>query len=411
MLVDLEKKLEKLPDTPGIYYFKTAKKILYIGKATSLRSRVRSYFRSDLPENRGPWVAQMIERADRIDFTPTDSVLEALILESAQIKKHQPPYNTREKDDKSYLYVILTKEDFPRLLTIRGKDLSNPHDFVIAELFGPFPYGAELREALKIIRKIFPYRDKCAPPKPGQTGKLCFNAQLGLCPGICGGNVSQTEYGRTVRHLKLFFRGQKGKLVKQLEREMHAAARDQKFELAQRLKNQIFSLNHIRDVALIKHKTTPSLSSPFRLESYDIAHLSGQQTVGVMAVLEDGELKKNDYRRFLLRGASAHKADDTGNLREVLERRFRHQEWPLPNLLVVDGGEAQRHVAQNVLAQLNLNLPVAAVVKDERHRARAVLGPPELVAKHHDEIIHLNQDTHRYAIRYHRLRRKKDSQF
>jgi excinuclease ABC subunit C len=401
--------MKKLPDTPGIYYFKKGKQILYIGKATSLRSRVRSYSDSKISEKRSPWIAQMMAQVDKVDYKQTDSVLEALILESAEIKKHQPPYNTREKDDKSYLYVVITDEDFPRILSVRGKNLpkdensrvftpEEPHadkNFHFRSIFGPFPYGSELREALKIIRKIFPYRTNCKP----QSGKLCFDAQIGLCPGICSGAVSQKDYGKTIRHLKLFFEGKKSQLIKTLEREMKAYAKSQELDKAGELKRKIFALQHIQDVALIKRNEDVQgrfLVTRFRVEAYDIAHISGKYTVGAMVVMQDGELDKSSYRKFKLKGLAAEKSDDIANLKEILERRFNHPEWPFPNLIVVDGGQAQVNVAKLVLENRGLKIPVIGVIKDEHHRA--IKGYP-------DHVVLINQEVHRFALAYHRNRR------
>ena len=158
-----ELSLLKLPDEPGVYFFRGSKKeILYIGKATSLSDRVRSYFASDIAEMRSLAIAQMVESAYTITWTVTGSVLEALILEANLIKEHQPPFNIRDKDNKSFNYVVVTKEDFPRVLIVRGRDLfQNWKDADIKKLFGPFPDGTSLKIALKIIRKIFPFRDTC----------------------------------------------------------------------------------------------------------------------------------------------------------------------------------------------------------------------------------------------------------
>jgi excinuclease ABC subunit C len=298
------------------------------------------------------------------------------------------------------LYVVITDEDFPRVLSVRGKDLREDN-VNSRSVFGPFPYGGELREALKIIRKIFPFRDKCKP----NSGKPCFNAQIGLCPGVCSGAISKTDYGKTIRHLKLFFEGKKSQLVKQLEREMKAYAKKQKFERAGELKRQIFALNHIQDVAMIKKENRRAALEnsgglPFgsgeRIEAYDIAHISGTNTVGEMVVMQNDQFDKNSYRKFKLKGKSANKADDTGNLREILERRFNHSEWSLPNLIVVDGGQAQENVTKLVLERQGLKIPVVAVTKDEHHRARA--GYP-------DYVVRINQEVHRFALAYHRQRR------
>ena len=222
--MDLERfKKKKLPDSPGVYFFLGRRKnVLYIGKATSLRGRVRSYFAPDLVEGRGQRIVNMVEEATSIDFRETDSVLEALILEANLIKTHRPRYNILEKDDKSFNYVVLTKEDFPRVLLVRGKELEPlwPARRRL-KVFGPFPHGLQLLEAMKLIRRIFPYRDDSCTPC-GDAGNLnckpCFNAQIGLCPGPCSGAMTKEEYRRRVRHLCLFFEGKKKALLRELER-------------------------------------------------------------------------------------------------------------------------------------------------------------------------------------------------
>ncbi|MBI2100058.1 MAG: UvrB/UvrC motif-containing protein [Candidatus Vogelbacteria bacterium] len=375
-------------DNPGVYLFKKEREILYIGKATSLRDRVRSYFNSNILKARGPRIVGLIKQATSIQTIPTDSVLEALILEANLIKKYQPKYNVQEKDDKSFLYVAITKEDFPRVLLERGRGT-----------YGPFPHPGELREALKIIRKIFPFRDTC---QLGQT-RPCFNAQIGLCPGVCVGAIAKAEYARTIRHLKLFFSGKKSQLIKQLEREMNQFAKNQEFEKAAQARKQIFALQHIRDVALIKHpmsNTGHRMLGDFRIEAYDIAHTSGRHTVGVMIVVENGEAKKSDYRRFKLEGNN-----DIANLKSIINRRLNHVEWLTPNLIVVDGGVAQHNVVQTLLRASERKIPIVAVVKDERHRAKKLLGEPALIVKHRDEILFANREAHRFAVAYHRQSR------
>ncbi len=394
-------KLTSLPDKPGVYFFKTKKKLLYIGKATSLKDRVKSYFNKDIVATRGPKIEKMIAMADSVEFEETGSVLEALILEAALIKKHQPEYNTREKDDKSFWSVIITKEDWPRLLSVRGKDLITDIDpDTIKYSFGPFPHGSELKEALKIIRRIFPYRDKCEP----ESGKPCFNRQIGLCPGVCSGEISKVDYAKVIRNLKLFFDGKKSELIKTLEKEMKQLAKLKKFELAAKIRNQIFALNHIRDVALIKNQPTTE-NRGFKIEAYDIAHLSGQDTVGVMVVSIGNDLDKTSYRKFKLKGLAKNKADDTANLAEVLQRRFTHQEWRYPDLIVVDGGQAQINRAKKVLAGLDVVIPVVSVVKDERHKPRDFMGDEMLIKKYESEILLANNEAHRFALAYHRNRR------
>lgn len=402
----------KLPDNPGVYIFRGSKReILYIGKATSLKSRVASYFRRDLIATRGPILVGMVETAKSVDHIETDSVLEALILEAHLIKKHQPPFNTKEKDNKSFNYVVITKEEFPRVITMRGReidiDASN-----IKYSFGPFPQGSVLREALNIVRKIFPFRDKC---KIG-AGRPCFNAQIGLCPSVCSGAISKTEYAKNIRRIKLFFEGKKKTLVSGLERDMKTAAKNLKFEDANRIKKMIFALTHIQDVALLKENflrssaTSLFSSESFRIEAYDVAHISGTNVVGVMVVIEDNEPKKSNYRKFKIKTSTNN--DDNASLEEMLIRRLNHPEWPMPKLIVVDGGIAQVHTAEKVLGERGIDIPVVGVVKDEHHKPKDFLvGKKSRITPalsiFDRAILLANNEAHRFAIGFHRQLRGK----
>lgn len=393
-----------LPDSPGVYFFLGKKgEILYVGKATSLKDRVKSYFSKDILLTRGPKILKMLEEAESLEYKVTDSVLEALILEANEIKKHQPRANSREKDDKSYNFVAITREDFPRVIFVRGRELAQMEDVnqMFSKVFGPFPHGGELREALKIVRKIFPYRDeKC---KITDKLKPCFNYQIGLCPGPCAGRISKTEYKKIIRHIVLFFEGKKSALVKSLETEMNRFSKAQEFEAAEKVKRQLFALDHIQDMALIKRDIEQvGGETGFRIEAYDIAHISGTNVVGVMTVVEDGEVNKSQYRKFKIK---ADKNDDVNNLKEVLERRFNHPEWTSPNLIVIDGGLAQLKAGQEMLEKKGLGIPVVSVVKDERHKAKAVLNLTDKTLE--KAILLANAESHRFAVGYHRKLRGK----
>lgn len=393
-----------LPDCPGVYYFLGPKKqILYIGKATSLRDRVKSYFASDLLITRGPLLLKMVSEARSIGFTTTDSVLEALMLEAAQIKKWKPEYNTRDKDNKSFNTIVVTKEDFPRILVVRSRNLAHwklvSKDMKIKSFYGPFPHGGELREALKIIRKIFPYRDE----KCKLTGRPCFNAQIGLCPGPCAGWITKRDYRKQVRRIEQFLSGKKSDLVKDIEKEMKKLARELKFEEAEKQKRVLYALEHIQDMALIKRDIERVHdSSTVRIEAYDIAHMGGKSTVGVMVVVEDGELNKSQYRKFKIR---VDKNDDVNNLREVIRRRLNHPEWDMPQIAVVDGGIAQLNAAKEEFEDRGVE--VVSVVKDMRHKASEILGDKDAIEKWSKSILLANADAHRFAIGYHRKLRGK----
>jgi excinuclease ABC subunit C len=408
-LEQFKKKMKQIPDAPGVYFFLGKnKEVLYIGKATSLRSRVRSYFSPDLMYTRGPVLVKMLEKAKTIDWRETDSVLEALLLEANLIKTHKPPHNTDLKDDKSWNYVVFTKEDFPIVRLVRGKELNMQDPDAFLHTFGPFPHGLQLKAAMKIIRKIFPYRDdKCVPCEEqkvtGKTCRPCFNRSIGLCPGVCTGEISKADYRKIIRRLALLFQGKKTLLLTSLEKDMKAAAKAEEFEEAARLRSQVFALNHIQDVSLIKDEYRSAGSNGVgntRIEAYDIAHMGGTAVVGVMVVVEDGQPNKDQYRKFKIKSAKG--GDDAGSLREVLSRRLGHDEWPLPRVIAVDGSTAQINAATKVLEDHGMQIPVIGVVKDEKHRPRSIQGRREVIAGRERDILLANAEAHRFAITYHK---------
>lgn len=426
--------LKKLPDTPGVYFFLGAKRdVLYVGKATSLRDRVKSYFSKDLGATRGMRIVHMVEKAKRIDFRQTDSVLEALILEAKLIKELRPTYNADGKDDKSYNYlVITTNEPYPRLLTIRGKELeqvasgewmvdsekqgtirrnrneARHYSLLTAHtslpVYGPFVHAGQFKDALKMIRRIFPYYDTTRPVdeliKNGDK-KLRFNQSIGVYPHA---NMTPVEYARTVRHIRLFFDGRKKELVRRLERDMHAYAKKQEFEKAAVAKKQLFALQHLQDVSLIRKESSTTDTPSVRIEAYDVAHLSGTDMVGVMTVVEGNEPQKQEYRTFNIKTVT--KSNDPAALREILGRRLAHTEWPFPRLIVVDGGTAQLNVARRVLEEAGVAIPVVAVTKDERHRPKVIRGPAEWRRTYSTAILLANSEAHRFSLARHVRKRK-----
>lgn len=418
-LEEFKRKAKKIPDGPGVYFFLAKnKKVLYIGKATSLKSRVRSYFAPDLATTRGPLLVSMLDKANSVEWRETDSVLEALILEANLVRTHKPKHNTDLKDDKSFNYVVITKEDFPRVLLVRGKELesqsSSTKGFAPLYIFGPFPHGLQLKEALRIVRKIFPYRDTCTPCAVARLNldtkdcKPCFNRSLSLCPGVCSGEITQTEYRKNIRRIVLFFQGKKKELLNNLEKEMRVLAKKEKFEAAAAIRGQVFALTHIQDVSLIKDEyRKPPGTQSVRIEAYDAAHLGGSAAVGVMVVVDEGLAQKKEYRKFILRSTKA--GDDVGALREILSRRLGHNEWPLPRLIVVDGSKAQLQAAAGVLEKYGVGIPLVGVVKDDKHRPRGITGDQALIMGREKEILLANAEAHRYAIAFHRRRRSAES--
>jgi len=399
------KKIE-VPKKPGVYFFKQGGDILYIGKATNLAHRTNSYLQKNLMETRGPLIVKMVEDADILEWTETDSALEALILESYLIKQHQPEYNTKEKDNKSYNYVVITNEKFPRIFTVRQRVLNileSKKETQPLYIFGPFPNGKQLVIALRIIRKIFPFYGK----KTGQNYSAEFYKQLGLIPGATD-NESAKLYRENIEYIATFFKGKKKALIKQLEKKMMQLAQELKFEQAHVIKKQMQSLQHIHDIALLKYdfEVTPYLKN-FRMEAYDIAHMQGDAMVGVMTVHSGVEIDSREHRVFNIQ--SVDRSNDTAALYETLSRRLNHPEWAYPNIIIVDGGIAQKRIIEKTLREYELDISVVAVVKDERHKAQKLLGQKKIVEKYYREIVALNAESHRFAIKQHK--RKRDNNF
>ena len=389
-----------LPDSPGVYFFKKGRSILYVGKAASLRDRVRSYFSKDLVEARSPAIAGMVETANTLSWQATDSVLEALILEANLIKQHEPPFNTDQKDNKSWNYVVITKEDFPRVLLVRGRELFQGWSKSdIRYAFGPYPHGSQLKDALKMVRRIFPYRDSCTPG----VGKPCFNRQLGLCPGVCSGETSKEEYAQTIRSIKELFSGNFKGLKRRLAREMKAAAKTERFEDANKLRRQISALEHVRDVSLIKENKI-SAGGGIRIEAFDVAHTGGTETVAVMTVVSNGEPVKAAYRKFKIRTVGNN---DVAALKEALSRRLNHSEWPLPRVFAIDGGKAQVRAAERVLQDAGVVIPVVGVVKNQFHKPERLIGDARAIQAYEKDILLANNEAHRFGISYHRQRRQR----
>ena len=392
----------KLPDKPGVYLFKKNKKILYIGKATSLHNRVRSYMSPRLFDIRGPLVEKMVEESDSVDWTTTDSVLEAIILEAALIKKHLPKYNTDGKSDKSWNYVCLTKDKLPQIVLEREHRL-NFKKTNFRSCYDPFPHGGELKEAIKIIRKIFPFLDDQS------KNYLEFYRQINMAPDLDDAKM----YKENIKNIKLFFQGKKKRILQNLQKEMRSYVVAREFEKAGEKKRQIFALKHINDVALLKY---PYPASPYigggakggggRIEAYDIAHLSGQNMVGVMTVVEDREVKKSEYKKFKIR--TQKNINDIGALVEILERRLAHAEWNYPNLIVIDGGLGQKNAIKNIIEKAGLKIRVVSVVKDERHKPKDILGDEKIIKEHKSAILLANSEAHRFAIAYHKKIRGKN---
>lgn len=402
-------KNKTLPDTPGVYFFfDKNKKLLYVGKATSLKKRVGSYF-TKAHDYR---IAEMVSQIARIDFIETSTVIEALVLEANQIKIKQPKYNILERDDKSFSYLVITNENFPRPLLMRGQELErlgiNPFSRQLLPIakkqflavFGPYTSGSALRKSLDLIRKIIPWSD-CSP---GQS-RACFNVHLGRCPGVCVGAISKKDYRRTIKQLILFFSGKKIYLISEIKKEMAKASKETRFEDAIKLRNRIFALEHIQDVAIISDDDSNKTIG--RIEAYDISNISGTSAVGSLAVFENGKPAKNLYRQFKIKNIKD--VNDVAMLEEVLRRRLKHTEWPLPEVFIIDGGEGQVNRIRRVLKETKIDKPVIGIAKGfDRKQDRLVFDKTNhklarLALNEFDLFCRARDEAHRFAVKYHRL--------
>jgi excinuclease ABC subunit C len=396
----------ELPDTPGVYLMKDAKgKIIYVGKATSLKRRVSSYFTRPRDER----ISQMVSEIRSIDYIQKPTAIEALILEANLIKYYFPPYNVKDKDNKSFLYLVITKEDFPRPLLIRGTELGDDAPKKYKAVFGPYTSPRSLRAALDLIRKAIPW-STCTP---GQK-RPCFYVHLKQCPGVCVGEISKKDYGKIIRDLIKFFEGKKDVILKDYKKQMKAASKAKRFEEAGELRDRIYFFEHIQDIAILKREDDhvdhiregeAPVNIFGRIEGYDISNISGTSTVSSMVVFEDGAPAKQEYRKFRIRTVQG--SNDVAAMRETLVRRFRNS-WRHPDLILIDGGWPQVNAAKQVVQHFELGIPVVGLAKgpdrdkDELICDEKNLDICRLCEKHKDILVAVRDEAHRFAISYHR---------
>ena len=407
-MTNFKEKLQALSDAPGVYiFYNSQKEIIYVGKASSLKSRVRSYFagkKSPRP------IEEMIHEVVDLKTEQTDSALEAAILEGYYIKKYRPKYNIQWRDDKSWNYIGISKDQFARVLTIRQHELTAQKKKEFKYLFGPYP-GLNTKEALRLLRRIFGF-SQCEP----NAKRPCFYYQLGQCLGVCTGEITAKDYlAKVIRPLCLFLGGQKKLLLKKIEKEMNAAAKNQNFEEAARLRNQIYHLQKIQDIALLndsflKDKIFMGVSLINRIEGYDISNLGSSDKVGSMVVFDEAGPIKGQYRRFKIKTVTGQ--SDVDCLAEVLDRRLKHSEWTMPGIFMIDGGLPQVNKAKTVLRNAGVNTPIVGIAKGKERKRNDFFVVAESddirkwIKENKDLLIKVRDEAHRFAITFNRLQRR-----
>lgn len=369
MTEKLQQKLNDLPKTPGVYFHKNAAgTIIYVGKAAVLRNRVRQYFQKS--RNRDPKTEALVLEITDVDWIEVDSEIEALFLEAEMIRRYMPRYNILLRDDKAMTYIRIDYEsDYPTVTTTR-----RPLDDG-ARYYGPYVSAGSVRQALRILRKIFPF----AVRKQAGQKRPSLYYHLGLDPGLEDGRTSLDDYRANLRKLVSVIQGKRTQVIKELERDMTKAAKSQDFELAAKLRNQVFALQNLHKQILFSDKENLDLSRdhalndltellgldavPRRIEGYDISHMSGTDTVASMVVFTNGVSDKGAYRKFKMRIPGN---DDFAHMREVLTRRLSDKNskaWRLPDLFLIDGGKGQLGSALQVLSEKGCQRPAIGLAK------------------------------------------------
>lgn len=368
MNAKLEAKLKTLPRSSGVYFHKSENgEIIYVGKAAVLKNRVRQYFQST--RDMDVKTRALVEEIHDTDWVETESELDALFLESEMVKRYMPRYNILLRDDKSQMFVrIDMKSEWPTVSFTR-----NPIDDG-AEYFGPYYNGFAIKKALRYLRKVFPYYTK--PPKDGTRPDL--DAHIGLSPRP---GTSSEEYKTTLKQLIRYFEGGRKAIIRDIEKQMHLAAKLHDFENAALYRNKLNDLKALQQRIMFGDKEFLDISKdralsdlvellglskiPARIEGYDISHMGGTNVVASMVVFTNGVSDRSNYRKFKTR---IERNDDYANMYEVLTRRLSEKNlksWGVPDLILIDGGKGQLDVALKALEEHNLSIPAISIAKRE----------------------------------------------
>lgn len=429
----LEAKLKNLPSQPGVYFHKDASgEIIYVGKAASLKNRVRQYFHAS--RRRDPKTDALVAEIADTDWITVETELDALFVEAEMVRRYMPRYNILLRDDKSSTYVRINYDDPHPSITYTRRPLDDK-----AKYFGPYFNGGEVKRALKYLRKVFPYSTHTGVlPK-----RVCLQYHLGLCPGLEENKTSLQDYRANLRQLMQYLRGERQKVLEQLEKDMEKAAKKQEFEKAAELRNKYFALKALSKQIVFSDKEFLDISKdrglvgltdllglpqvPQRIEGYDISHMQGTDNVASMVVFTNGIPDKAAYRKFKMRLPGNN---DFGHMEEVITRRCSEKnikDWGLPDLFLIDGGKGQVASAIKARDALGISRPMVGLAKREEeivvHLEKSQVNVSKLELHKHNAIVHESDDfwlillpknsdivkllqrvrdeSHRFAVSYH----------
>lgn len=404
----LKEIIKNLPNSCGVYLLKDKDgKVLYIGKAISLKKRVSSYF---LKREASLKQDALIQLVRDIDYIPTASEIEALLLEADLIKRFKPKYNVSLRDDKTFPFIKITQEDFPAISICRPKNKEK------AICFGPYTDSQAIRDLVKKIRKIFPFRSCRNMPK-----KACLHFHIGLCPAPCVGKIEKRDYAQNIRDISLILKGKGESLFKKLQDEIRVEADKRNFEEAARIRDQMLALgsmylggqvNNFLEEAKQLAKILRLKKLPFRIEAFDVSNIFGKEAVGSMVSFWQGSPDKNNYRRFRIK-ESQGQINDYKMLAEITRRRYsrlKNEGLSFPDLVLVDGGRGQVSAAKNELDKLNLDLPLVGIAKSEEKIISLTKKNPIVLSLSSPAlrlVMRIRDEAHRFAVSYHHILRRK----
>lgn len=425
-------KVRTFPKSPGVYLMKDAAGVvIYVGKATNLRSRAGSYFlkAAAVDQRTADWVKNIADA----DFMPCESEVDALLVESRLVKDIQPAHNKVLKDDKTFPYLqISTHEDFPRVEVTREPANKG------VKLYGPFPSAGSLRGAVQVLQRIFKFRtctlDITEGDEQWKWFRPCLLASIKQCTAPCNARIGKEEYKKDIKRLHLFLQGNKKRLLKQMKDEMLAASKELEFEKAAKLRDEIEMLESLDRRGELDTHAQPEVfyvdpkkglaglrqvlklkETPRSIEGVDIAHLGGGETVASLVKFIDGLPFKPGYRRFKIKNVKG--IDDFRSIHEVVARRFQRlsdENDAFPDILLIDGGKGQLSSAVAAFESLGIDPPtLISLAKKNEEIYRPGESEPLVLSRHAFSLRllqYVRDEAHRFAQHYHHILRSK-SQF
>jgi excinuclease ABC subunit C len=425
--------IKTLPTGPGLYIMKgSGDKVLYIGKAKSLRSRVMSYFQpsADLLSTRGPKIVELVEKVESIDFIETANEVDAVLQEARLIKDIRPPYNTDLVDDKTFPYLeIVTGDDFPGVYITRKPREKD------SRLFGPFASAKDLRQVLVVLQKIFKFRtcnlDIRQNDQKRRFFRPCLLFSIKQCSAPCGAKVEKADYRKIIQDLIRFLRSKRSTILRQLKKQMAEASGKLQYEKAAVFRDRIRLIERLdrrgtpdENVqpevfaadpaeALVQLQNLFEAEEPIRIiEGIDIANISGAEAVGSLVKFIDGKPFKSGYRRFKIKTVKG--IDDYAMIAEVVKRRYKYAlagEELWPDIVLIDGGLGHLHAAEQAFEAMNAPMPrIASIAKKEEdiytQQSKTPLKLPSN-APARKLLQYVRDEAHRFAQHYHHILRTK----